>query len=87
MGTGGYTPGHGATATAFMERRTLATTLIPGAHIRGRRLKAGLTQQSLAVRANVARSTLQEIEYGIYPHTDTYARLLNALEKAEGVFV
>ena len=70
---------------AFVRRAAYATALVPGAHIVSRRQKVGMSQVVLALRARVAVSALREIEKGrSSPKLDTYTRLLQALERAEG---
>lgn len=62
-----------------------ARAYAPHVHIKGRRLKLGLTQRQLARASRVSRSTISRIERRAQsPLTDTYADILCALERAEG---
>jgi predicted transcriptional regulator len=52
--------------------------------IRERRRALGISRLSLAVRAGVSVSWLQQLEGGVQPHGQTLRRVLDTLDELEG---
>lgn len=61
------------------------TIAMLGVAIRRRRIAAGLTQDQLADRANVSRSTVHHLEAGDGSTLESFVRVLRALEATDWV--